>query len=429
MNRGQLVTLALRQWWNSRVLNLVMIVVLSMGVVLYLMYGAWQTAVRERLVLNSEPLELAVPFVVRGPDDMERTLDSRLRLFEHLESPLVDRVAETVAPALAAELLTPVGHVSVFGVDFGVPKLRPALQVTAGNWPEAPDQTLLPESLRGYGIEPGDTLQVAYFDSLGRRELRWGDLTVAGFYSPQGDVIRNPIVGLAWLEELIDKSPNAAIVWPRPGVEPERFHRIVRDAFPAGLDLRRPMLAGLVPEGENDLSEPGALKGASPLPYAHRVELTVFLPELPKTAAARQLMDVSVPLSKLVALILLVVFVAVTLGILGMLFDQQRNIGLFVAVGATMDDLRALVGLTFIVNVISSLIFGTATAAVVVSRLSAVLYLPLQVQWGSVVLWTLAYTALVAWIGRLVAVFVGESQTTELLRGRARPDFWAFIRL
>jgi hypothetical protein len=406
-----------------------MIVLLTVGVSFYLLYGSWQTAVRERLTIDSEALQVAVPTMVVGPEWLSRTAEPRLQLFETLRGhQLIEKNVRYRADVLLSDVLTPFGHTRVLGMPLAGETVEETFVLARGSWPEEAGEALLPAKYRQQGIRVDDVVSVKYFDSFARR-VRHQKLVVAGFYEPQGDVVRMPIVDLKWLSELTGFGPNGVILWPKESIGTKRLRRILHDILPATTQVRRPAVSGLVPEKENDTSYRSLFSGHSMLPYAHTVQLTSFDSKLPKQAALRQLTNLSVPMSKLVALILAVVGLGITLGVLEMLFDQQETVGLLGAVGATVQELRRLFSIIFLINVAAALVVGTVVALVVLGQLRSLLELQLCFQWGGLLLWSVGYAALAQWVGHLVSVFVQEVPVSQSLSGRAQPDFWAFIRI
>jgi len=429
VNRTQLAKIIFRQWWSTRVLNVVLVAVLTMGVVLYLLYGAWQDAARERLSVDSAALELSVPLILLGPDYLARSVEPQLNVFGRFgDHPLVQRGARKLAPLLQTDMLTPFGHLKVTGVPLAAPEVQEALPLVSGSWPQTADGLVLPVDLRVFGWQEGQYVRLGYFDPY-RREVRWDDVQLTGYYRPNGMIVTTPIVAEEWLSRLTGLETNGLMLWPREGVTHEQLASLIRDALPGTLELRRPGIRGLVPEREADLSGAGPYRGYSALPYAHSVSLTMYTRSLPERIAQNRLFDVSIPLSKLVVLVLSVVVVGVSLGVLGMLFDQQKNIGVFSAIGMTDDELRWLFGGMFLVDVVASLGLGAGITAAVLGRLGNMMGLTMRLPWAGLALWAFGYAAITLWIGRMVRVFSQESHVPELLCGQARPDFWAFIRL
>jgi len=228
-----------RHFWQHQRENLFVLVILTLGFLFYVVYGAWTSSVSSSSAVQVEPLQLPADVMVRVPGwaeqvtvpdmDPARLFDPE-RLADAVRNhPLTEQIppvyrptpppprVRTIVKALAVRVMTPGGNVEVWGVDEWNQLLLEALPLQAGRWPENAQEVVVhAQFAEDTGVELGDDIPLTYVlpDAAVERQLA---VRLVGVYTGDYDLVPSLMLPIAGVQQLTRaRRANLIMAWAEP---------------------------------------------------------------------------------------------------------------------------------------------------------------------------------------------------------------------
>jgi len=450
-----------RHFWQHQRENLFVLVILTLGFLFYVVYGAWTSSVSSSSAVQVEPLQLPADVMVRVPGwaeqvtvpdmDPARLFDPE-RLADAVRNhPLTEQIppvyrptpppprVRTIVKALAVRVMTPGGNVEVWGVDEWNQLLLEALPLQAGRWPENAQEVVVhAQFAEDTGVELGDDIPLTYVlpDAAVERQLA---VRLVGVYTGDYDLVPSlmlPIAGvqqltrarranliMAWAEPVpdlvVETGPpsNQTLSYPRPQLE---------DLLGEGLQATRVPTIGPLPAAKE--YHPIAEQAQFLLPFGVTVDDRIYVNGSTATGVTELYRGIAIRMSPITALIFLSQGIGLTVVLALMVVDRQRLLGTYRVLGLSTRQLRWLYLLQVGIVGITATALGGLLFLLLRAPLETTLGMPPSIDRLTMVLWFLAVLVFALWSAYVAGSLYATTDIDSLLRANFDLDWWSIVR-
>ncbi len=450
-----------RHFWQHRRENLFVLLILTLGFLFYIVYGAWTTAVSSPAAVEIEPPIIPADVMVRVPAWTEQVAAPNMdpmRLFEPARlqdamhnHPLVEVIGpiyrpkefpspvRAVVPALSVPVMTPGGTTEIWGVEDWAEPLEKSLELQQGRWPGAAGEIAVHIGFaQRTGVGPGSELSLLFIPSDELVEEK-RHVTVVGVYGGEFDLLPELMAPLVDVQELTHLSrPNLVLAWSQPvpdhivetGPPQNETRRYpmpqLEDLLGQGLRGVRLPTIGWLPPGD---LHPVAQEAQFLLPFGLMVDDQIYINGSTATGVLPLYTGIAVRVSPITLLIFLSEGIALTVVLALVVVDRQRLLGTYRVLGLSGGQLRRLYFLQVVGVGLVATVLGVALFWAVRAPLQSALGMEPELAPLTIGLWLLAVLTFALWSGHVAGSLYETTDIDSLLRANFAFDWWSIVRL
>jgi len=417
-----------RQWRHHSTLHIAVILLLTTGFCLYILYGSWS---RAALAPTEEHqlVELPSDVVVRTPAWVAQVHNQQLAPSSILHNEEVSVYVSSRVRLGETQVYGPHGRVFATGLD-------PAEQwntaeLLGAYFPAGfpnPGEVLVPEEWVESGQwEVGTTIRLGHAAGIRQGVVHWADFGVRGTYVGRLAAPRGLVIHLSdWQRLTTYQEPNVLLLWEGPDTKRARETPVKWIKLGNHWVAVRPFIE-VIQDHLKAIRFP-VLSGGTMLPFGWAISQEVLHKDSVAAALLTARMHSLRPVWSLMGLVFCCLIIGLTTMVTVLVIQYQRAFGTMRAMGAYTHEVRRIYHLQFGMDFAAATIVGTIIAITYLPILGRFLGVPLTFPVDQGLLWLLAGVPVIWWSGQAVSILVDGADVIEQLTGRARFDWWRLVR-